>query len=107
MEYPRPLIPKDLRSLILNLLHHQDHPSAKESLRRVASNYYWPCMKKDVEKFVESCHPCQAGKQSRTMNPGIGHFEVPDQRFSVVQLDVVGTCLHVWIGPPDGLRPTQ
>ena len=39
---PRPLVPKQLRSLIVNLNHHQDHPSARETLRRIASDYYWP-----------------------------------------------------------------
>ena len=33
---PRPLVPTEMRSLILNLLHHQDHPGEKETVRRVA-----------------------------------------------------------------------
>ena len=72
------------------LLHHQDHPSAKETLRRIAADYYWPFMKKDVENFVRTCLPCQLAKQSLTVNPGTCHFEVPDQRFSSIHLDVVG-----------------
>ena len=87
---PRPLVPAEERSLILNLLHHQDHPSAQETLRRVSKDYYWPHQRKDVEGFVRTYHPCQLGKQSRTVNPRVGHFPVPDQRFSVVHLDVVG-----------------
>ena len=47
-------------------------------------------MRKDVEAFARTCHPCQAGKSSKTENPGIGKFEVPDQRFSSIHLDVVG-----------------
>ena len=87
---PRPLLHKDQRSLVLNLLHHQDHPSAAETLRRVSKEYYWPCLKKDVEAFVRTCHPCQLAKQSPTVNPGTGKFPVPDQRFSAIHLDVVG-----------------
>ena len=87
---PRPLVPKETRSLIVNLLHHQDHPSAKETLRRAAKDYYWPCMRKDIESFVKTCHPCQVAKHSATVNPGIGTFRVPDQRFSAIHLDVVG-----------------
>merc|ERR1711923_635543 len=74
---PRPLLPMDQRNLVLNLLHHQDHPSAKETLRRTAKEYYWPCMKKNVEAFVKTCHPCQVAKSSKTIDPGIGVFEVP------------------------------
>ena len=87
---PRPLLPEGHRALVLNLLHHQDHPSAKETLRRVSSEYYWPCLRKNVEAFVRTCHPCQVAKQSPTIKAGVGHFPVPDQRFSVVHLDVVG-----------------
>ena len=87
---PRPLVPETQRNIILNLLHHQDHPSAQETLRRAAGDYYWPRMKKDVEGFVRTCHPCQAGKQSKTVNPGTSAFPVPDQRFSTIHLDVVG-----------------
>ena len=87
---PRPLVPKSLRNLVVNLFHHQDHPSARESIRRIAAEYYWPCLKNDVNYFVKTCHPCQKGKQSPTINPGTGHFDVPDKRFSTIHLDVVG-----------------
>ena len=87
---PRPLLPELHRSLVLNLLHHQDHPSAKETLRRVSAEYYWPCVRKNVEAFVRTCHPCQVAKQSPTVKAGVGLFPVPDQRFSAIHLDVVG-----------------
>ena len=87
---PRPLLPQSFRNLVLNLNHHQDHPGQTETKRRVAKEYYWPCMKKDIEGFVRTCHPCQLAKQSGTVNPGVGEFPVPDQRFQSVHLDVVG-----------------
>ena len=90
---PRPLLPESHRSLVLNLLHHQDHPSAKETLRRTSSEYYWPCLRKNVESFVRTCHPCQVAKQSATVKAGVGHFPVPDQRFSSIHLDVLGPLL--------------
>ena len=82
---PRPLVPVDQRALVLNLLHHQDH--ANEVLRRVSKYYYWPSLKKNVEEFVRTRHPCQLVKQAITINPGVGHFPVPDQRFSHIHLD--------------------
>ena len=87
---PRPLVPRSQRSLILNLFHHLDHPSAKETVRRTAQQYYWPCLKKNTEAFVHTCHPCQVAKQAPTVKAVSGFFPVPDQRFSVVHLDVVG-----------------
>ena len=47
-------------------------------------------MRKDVENFVRTCHPCQVAKQGKTVDPGISEFPVPDQRFSVIHIDVVG-----------------
>ena len=87
---PRPMIPKSLRNLVVNLLHHGDHPGQKETVRRVSTEYYWPKLKTDVENFCKSCHPCKMGKQSRTINPGVGEFTVPDQRFQFLHLDIVG-----------------
>ena len=87
---PRPLLPEAQRCLVLNLLHHQDHPSAKETVRRVSKEYYWPQLRKQVESFVRTCHPCQLAKQSPTVKAGVGVFPVPDQRFSAIHLDVVG-----------------
>ena len=59
-------------------------------LRRTASEYYWPKMRQDIKNFVRSCHPCQLAKQSRAVDPGIGDFPVPDQRFQFIHLDIVG-----------------
>ena len=73
---PCPLVPVELRTLVLNLLHHQDHPGPRETLRRVSKDYYWPCLRKNVESFAKSCHPCQLVKQAVTVNPGVGHFPV-------------------------------
>ena len=87
---PRPLVPEEHRSLVINLMHHLDHPNPRETTRRVAKDYYWPCLKKNVESFASTCHPCQAAKPGIPVNPGVGEFPVPDKRFSYVHLDVVG-----------------
>ena len=62
---PRPLLPESQRSLVVNLMHHQDHPSARETIRRVSAEYYWPCLKKNVEAFVRFRLFCTLCKYSR------------------------------------------
>ena len=47
-------------------------------------------MRKDIGEFVKTCHPCQLAKQATTVNPGIGHFPVPDRRFEYIHIDIVG-----------------
>ena len=98
-ENPRPLVPLELRDLVINLLHHQDHPGQKESLRRVSKDYYWPSLRRNVEDFVKTCHPCQSTRQTPTVNPGIGKFPVPDKRFSFIHVDVVGP-----LPPSEGMK---
>ena len=56
----------------------------------MAKDYYWPVLRQDITKFIQTCHTCQLAKQSRTVDPGIGKMEVPDERFTFVHLDVVG-----------------
>ena len=87
---PRPLIPAKSRNLVCNLLHHGDHPGVKESIRRIAGEYYWPGLRKDVTGFVRSCHPCQLAKQAQAINPGVGSFPLVDQRFQYIHMDIVG-----------------
>ena len=82
--------PVSQRNLIVNLIHHGDHPSVKETIKRTAKDYYWPRMRADITEFCRTCHPCQVAKQSATVKPGIGHFPVPDERFSYIHVDIVG-----------------
>ena len=90
LKNPRPMVPKKSRDLVINLLHHADHPGQRETLRRVAKEYYWPKLRRNVSDFVRTCHACQLAKQSSTVNPGVGDFPVPDKRFSYIHLDIVG-----------------
>ena len=87
---PRPLVPERQRRAIVHFVHHLDHPGVKETTRRVAEDYYWPALCQDITKFVQSCHPCQLAKQSRTVDPRVGKIDVPDERFTFIHLDVVG-----------------
>ena len=87
---PRPMVPKELRDIIMQSFHGLGHPSAKESTRRISEFYYWPGMKKEIKSFVFSCHPCQATKSTKKISPKIGKFPLPDRRFSHLHLDIVG-----------------
>ena len=59
---PRPMVPKELRDIILQTFHALGHPNARETGRRVSEFYYWPKLKAEAEAFVSSCHPCQSAK---------------------------------------------
>ena len=55
-ENPGPLVPRSQRNLVINLFHHGDHPGQKESLRRVATNYYLVKLRQNVKDFMRTCH---------------------------------------------------
>ena len=76
--------------MILENYHGIDHPGQRESKRRVTSMYFWPNIKKDMNTFVKNCHACQSTKPSKMPNPHIGHFPVPEKRFSHIHIDVCG-----------------
>ena len=83
------MVPKELREVVMQTFHALGHPNAKETKRRVSEFYYWPKLKQEVQKYVETCHPCQCVKSGR-IKPRLGAFPLPDRRFSNLHLDVVG-----------------
>ena len=86
---PRPMVPVELREVIIQTFHALGHPNAKETTRRISEFYYWPKLKSNVEQFVSTCHPCQSVKPGK-IRPELGKFPLPDKRFANVHVDVVG-----------------
>ena len=87
---PRPVIPASLRPLVMQIFHKIGHKGQKESVTRIASEYYWNKMKVQIKNYVKQCLPCQMVKPSKMNTPHVGFFKVPDQRFSHVHVDLVG-----------------
>ncbi|GJT99430.1 ty3-gypsy retrotransposon protein [Tanacetum coccineum] len=59
-----PNIPQ-LRFLILQEFHNSTlggHAGIEATIRRLASSFYWPDLKKDVKEFVKKCTTCQSIK---------------------------------------------
>ena len=87
---PRPVVPEEMQPRLLKVFHSLGHAGQKESVRRLASHYYWNNMKSQIKKYVKQCIPCQKVKPSRLPSPHVGKFPVPDERFSHVHVDLVG-----------------
>ena len=90
MSLPRPYLPKALRLKVMKTLHGLGHLSVKESVRRISTYYYWNEMRAEITRFCQTCHGCQATKPTKFKPPSLGHFEVPDDRFSHIHMDIVG-----------------
>lgn len=51
-----------LRLRIIEEIHSEGHVGRDRTLHLVATNYFWPTLRRDVERFVERCHACQLAK---------------------------------------------
>ena len=87
---PRPVLPKELRIFITKQMHDMRHPGIRETIRLISTHYYWNSMREEITRFCQTCHGCQSEKPSKHPKPHIGHFEMPDQRFMHIHLDLVG-----------------
>ena len=86
---PRPLIPAKLRISVIKKLHSTGHPNEKETLYRVASQFYWNKMQSAIKDYCKKCHQCLSVKPNKQKTPHIGKFEVPDDRFTHLVVDII------------------
>ena len=84
------MVPIQWRKQIIKLYHQLAHSGQKDTVKKVSSSYYWPGLRKDVSNYVTRCQDCQAVKAFKTIRPVRGNIPVPDQRFSHLQVDIVG-----------------
>ena len=91
----RLLIPRvgDIRENLFRLAHDVlGHFGADKSYAVLRDAYYWPNMRRDLEKsYIPSCQDCQRNKSRTTKAPGPLHpLAVPDARGSSIAMDFIG-----------------
>ena len=65
-------MPTVYRELVLKAAHGETsgHFGVRKTYNHVLQHFYWPRIKRDVARFVKSCHVCQvAGKPNETIKP--------------------------------------
>ena len=83
-------MPKGLRRQVFEELHLPTHPGAKATARLASSRYIWLGMKKDIKMWARSCLGCQVSKVQRHPHPPVENIPIPQRRFSVLNVDLVG-----------------
>ena len=86
----RPLVPKQHRDLLIKLFHDISHPGFRETLKKLASRYYWPSIRKDVAAYVSACKPCNQCKSQRVIKPPLDTRPTLMPHFHDVQIDIIG-----------------
>lgn len=78
-----------LRLQIIQELHKEGHVGRDRTLKLVADSYYWPSLRRDVERFVARCTTCQEGK-GHVSNAGLYlPLPIPTQPWSDISMDFV------------------
>ena len=73
----RLVVPTHKRDAILALLH-VGHSGIAKTYRPATQLYYWPKMKKDIERSIASCTPCQEQRQSNARQ-SMGEVNLPSK----------------------------
>ncbi|GKB94220.1 putative nucleotidyltransferase, ribonuclease H [Tanacetum coccineum] len=78
-----------LRLKIIKELHGEGHVGRDRTLQLVQASYFWPTMRKEVDRYVKRCRICQVSKGTAT-NAGLYMpLPVPLQPWVDISMDFV------------------
>ena len=61
-EFNQFIVPSIQRSATMELMHSNrlsGHLMMEKTFNRIASRFFWPFMKRDIQKFISECEKCQ------------------------------------------------
>lgn len=81
----------NLRIKLLDDLHSRltsAHPGRNKLRKMMQSQYWWPGLSRDVDRFVANCLVCRSSKAPRDKTPGLLHpLPVPLRAWKHIQMD--------------------
>lgn len=76
-----------LRLQLISELHFEGHVGRDRTLHLVSSPYFWPLLRRDVERFLERCVVCQRLK-GHASNAGLYMpLPIPTQPWTDISMD--------------------
>ena len=84
----RIVVPKELRSHVLELAH-EGHPGIVAMKQRLRSKLWWPGLDKDAERVCKTCHGCQLVSQPLKPEP-MTRTEFPSAPWQHLAFDLLG-----------------
>ena len=82
---------KEIRGQMIEIHHSWGHPGIDKTLELMTRNYWWPGMKKDIQKYVASCNTCQTVKPDRQAKAAPLHLnEIPEGPWQIILIDMTG-----------------
>lgn len=88
------VVPVKYRPIVLQTSHDEiaGHWGVKKTYDRILRYFFWPRLKKDVSRYIKTCHTCQlTGKPNQTIKPA-PLFPIPtvSAPFEHLIIDCVG-----------------
>ena len=78
-----------LRLQLISETHGEGHVGRDRTLHLLTSSYFWPALRRDVERFIERCVVCQHSKGHST-NAGLYlPLPIPTQPWTDISMDFV------------------
>jgi transposase InsO family protein len=86
-------VPRDLRDEIIKLHHDTPlygHMGTEKTMEHVSRNYYFPNMRKRVERYVHNCTTCQQDKPARHLPYGnLQSPQTPTKPWEWITIDFI------------------
>ena len=83
------ILESSLRLQLITEHHCEGHIGRDRTLHLVSTSYFWPHMRRDVERFVERCTVCQTSK-GQVSNAGLYMpLPIPTQPWTDISMDFV------------------
>lgn len=86
----RPFVPLSFRQLIFKKIHNLSHPGIRATNKLISSRFVWPSMNKDIKVWTRACITCQQSKIHRHTLTPYQQFQIPEERFQIVNIDIIG-----------------
>ncbi|CAA7042010.1 unnamed protein product [Microthlaspi erraticum] len=78
-----------LRLQVIHELHNEGHIGRDRTLQLVTASFFWPSLRRDVERFIVRCGICQASK-GHASNAGLYlPLPIPSQPWTDISMDFV------------------
>ena len=84
------VLPQAIQPRIIAGCHGTGHLGIGKTCERVATLYYWPCMRQTISEFVNTCAPCALQKPTNLKGMVHHPLEVVHQPREVVYVDLIG-----------------
>ena len=89
------MVPDSLKNAVISLAHEglmSSHMGFYKTFCKINSLFYWTAMRKDIKRFIRSCHVCQVVKRPNERIPKAPLINIPSvgEPFQEVVVDAVG-----------------